>query len=110
MLTLSQLAVRNLADVQLQTLRWLWPGRISLGKLTLLAGDPGLGKSFITIDIAARVSRGDRWPDCPDRTDRGAVVLLNAEDDLADTIRLRLDRAGAYVNPFLVRRFPFSSS
>ena len=37
---------------------WLWPGRVPLGKLTLLIGDPGLGKSFVTLDIAARVSRG----------------------------------------------------
>ena len=40
--------VVNLADVQPESVRWLWPGRFALGKLTLLAGDPGLGKSFLT--------------------------------------------------------------
>jgi RecA-family ATPase len=70
-----------------------------LGKLSLLAGDPGLGKSFITLDMAARVSRGTPFPDCcntPNPT--GGVVLLSAEDDLADTIRPRLDAAGADVD------------
>jgi putative DNA primase/helicase len=85
-----------LANVQPEPLHWLWPGRIPLGKLTLIAGDPGLGKSFVTLDVAARVSSGTPWPDLPDEeTASGSVILLSAEDDLADTIRPRLDAAGA---------------
>jgi hypothetical protein len=77
---------------------WLWPGRIACGKLTLLVGDPGLGKSFLTLDIAARASTGAGWPDIPGaRCDPGGVILLSAEDDAADTIRPRLDAAGADV-------------
>ncbi len=85
----------RLSDVQREQLEWLWPGRIPLGKLTLLAGDPGLGKSFVTLDIAARVSRGGAWPDLPilKRSPAG-VVLLNAEDDLADTVAPRFDLIG----------------
>jgi len=86
----------RLSDVQPELLRWLWPGRIALGKLTLLCGDPGLGKSFVTLDLAARVSSGTTWPDMPLLPNpAGSVVLLSAEDDLADTIRPRLDAAGA---------------
>ncbi|MBU0639064.1 MAG: AAA family ATPase, partial [Planctomycetes bacterium] len=86
----------RLADVQPELLRWLWPGCIALGKLTLLCGDPGLGKSFVTLDLAARVSSGTTWPDLPLLPNpAGSVVLLSAEDDLADTIRPRLDAAGA---------------
>jgi len=82
----------RLADVEPEELAWLWPGRIPLGKLTLLAGDPGLGKSMLTLDIAARVSRGASWPDSPiARSESGSVILLSAEDDIADTIRPRLD-------------------
>ena len=88
--------VTRLADVTAKSLEWVWPGRIPVGKLTLLAGDPGLGKSFVTLDLAARVSRGDSWPDMPLlKQSVGNVVLFNAEDDLADTIAPRLDRAGA---------------
>jgi len=91
--------VTKLADVQPQSIRWLWPQRIALGKLTLIAGDPGLGKSFLTLDLASRVSRGKGWPDDPATTYQpGDVVLLSAEDDLSDTIRPRLDAAGADVN------------
>lgn len=88
----------RVADVQPELVRWLWPGRIALGKLTLLAGDPGLGKSFITLDLAARTSTGSTWPDMPLlKNAPGGVVLLSAEDELADTIRPRLDAAGADV-------------
>lgn len=86
-------AVR-LSDVTPKPVSWLWPGRIPLGRITLLAGRPGIGKSFITMDIASRVSRGTDWPDgspCP----AGSVLLLAAEDDAADTVRPRLDAAGA---------------
>ena len=55
--------VASLVDVQAVDVDWLWPGRIALGKLTLLAGDPGNGKSLLTIDAAARVSCGRPWPD-----------------------------------------------
>jgi hypothetical protein len=87
-----------LADVKAERLRWLWPARIPLGKVSLLFGDPGLGKTFATLDIAARVSRGMPWPDAPgERLAAGGVILLSAEDDVADTIRPRLDAAGADV-------------
>ncbi len=76
-----QAILKMLNNVTREQLEWLWPGRIPLGKLTLLAGDPGLGKSFATLDIAARVSRGERWPDnqpnsdaCDARRPRGPTL------------------------------------
>jgi len=87
--------LRRVSDIAAQELAWLWPGRIPLGKMTLLAGDPGLGKSFVTLDIAARVTRGMRWPDAAPNGQPGSVILLSAEDDAADTIRPRLEAAGA---------------
>ncbi len=87
----------RLSDVQPQEVQWLWPGRIALGKVTIIAGDPGLGKSLATLDMAARVSTGDVWPHETGRAPRGSVILLSAEDDLGDTIRPRLDAAGAAV-------------
>lgn len=86
----------RLADVEAAEVEWLWTDRIPLGRITLVAGRPGCGKSMMTADWAARVSRGRDWPDgtrCP----RGSVLLLAAEDDLADTIRPRLDAARADV-------------
>lgn len=87
----------RLSDVQPERVAWLWPGRIPLGKLTLLDGDPGLGKSTLTLDLAARLSNGDALPGRtrPDLDDLAGTVLLTAEDGLADTIRPRLDAMGA---------------
>lgn len=85
----------RLSEVEPERVAWLWPGRIPLGKVTIVDGDPGLGKStLVEGDIAARVTTGTPWPDgspCP----KGAVVMLTAEDGLADTIRPRLDAHGA---------------
>lgn len=85
----------NLGDVEAQPVRWLWPGRIPLGKPSLVAGDPNIGKSMITTDIAARESRGAAWPDGAANDGPGGVVVLTAEDDLADTVVPRLLAAGA---------------
>jgi hypothetical protein len=79
-----------LAQVAPAAIKWLWSGRIPLGRITLLVGRPGEGKSFLTTYMAARISTGSPWPDgseCP----RGSVILVSAEDDPADTIRPRLD-------------------
>lgn len=88
--------LRCLADVEPREVQWLWPERIPLGRISLLVGRPGEGKSFLTTDMTARVSTGRTWPDgsaCP----CGSVILVSAEDDPHDTIRPRLDAHGADV-------------
>lgn len=87
--------VSRLSDIQPEEIQWLWPGRIALGKLTLISGDPGLGKSLLTTTIAAVVSKGFQWPVDKKEAPVGDVLLLSAEDDPADTIRPRLDAAQA---------------
>jgi RecA-family ATPase len=82
------------SEVEPERVEWLWPGRLPLGKLAVLDGDPGLGKSVVTLDVAARVSAGRELPDGRPCESAG-VVLLSAEDGLGDTIRPRLDAAGA---------------
>jgi len=82
------------ADVDREQVRWLWPDRIPLGKVTVLDGDPGTGKSTLTLTIAAKVTTGSPFPDGT-RPDAGDVILLSAEDDIGDTIRPRLEVAGA---------------
>lgn len=91
----GELEVVRVADVQAELIRWLWPNRFALGKVSLIAGDPGLAKSILTLTMAAHVSRGRPWPvDCT-VCPLGDVLLLSAEDDLADTVRPRLEAAGA---------------
>ena len=91
---------RLLDSVESEQVSWLWPGRIPRGKLTLIDGDPGTGKSAMTMDLAARVSVGRTFPD-DSLCERGGVVLLSAEDGLPDTIRPRLEAAGADLGSIL---------
>lgn len=83
-----------LADVEAKPVEWLWRGRIPAGMLTILDGDPGLGKSLLLKDLAARVSTGRPMPGETERTHAAGVVWLTAEDSLEYTVRPRLDAAG----------------
>ncbi len=87
----------RLADVEPEPISWLWQDRIPFGKLTIIAGDPGLGKSFITLEVAARLSTGTPWPGGGGRPEKGDVIIMTAEDGLADTVRPRLDAMHADV-------------
>ena len=91
----AQLVVRRVSEIDPQPVRWLWPNRIPLGKVTLLAGEPGLGKSQLTCAIAAAVTSGSSWPFDEGRAPSGSVIILSAEDDAADTMRPRLEAASA---------------
>lgn len=90
------------SDVATRELRWLWPGYLPAGKIAMLDGDPGLGKSMVTLAWAAWVTTGRPFPigeqiiraNAPTPVPRG-VVLVCAEDDLADTIVPRLKAARA---------------
>jgi RecA-family ATPase len=84
----------RLADVHPESVSWVWRGFIPIGKVTLLDGDPGLGKSTVTLDLAGRVSCAAPMPDGTPGID-GNVLVLTAEDGLEDTVRPRLDAAGA---------------
>ncbi|HEV3261680.1 MAG TPA: AAA family ATPase, partial [Gemmataceae bacterium] len=84
----------SLTEVAPRDVRWLWPGWIPAGKVTILDGDPGAGKSTVMLDVAARLSRGREMPD-GQQTQAGAVILLTAEDGLDDTVRPRLEAAAA---------------
>ncbi len=92
------LSVIRLSDVMPERVSWLWPGRIPAGKLVTLDGDPSLGKSTLSLAFAAVVTTGGTWPDGTTCHFPGDVILLSAEDGLADTVRPRLDAAGADVS------------
>jgi hypothetical protein len=94
---LSHVSLTRLSDVEPESVSWLWQGYIPRGKLVTLDGDPGLGKSTLALSLAAPVTTGGAWPDGTRCEHPGAVLLLSAEDGLADTVRPRLDAAGADV-------------
>jgi putative DNA primase/helicase len=87
--------IKCFRDLKLEKLTWLWPNRIPLGKLSLIVGDPGIGKSFLSLYMAAQVSTGRSWVDTFGSTSPASVLILTAEDDLADTVGVRLAAAEA---------------
>jgi hypothetical protein len=91
----EDLAVIHADKVKPQRVDWLWPRYIAFRKLTVKDGDPGLGKSVITVDLTARVSTGSPFPDGARPDGAYRVLLLSAEDGVEDTIVPRLVVAGA---------------
>lgn len=90
-----RVVMRRASDIKPESVEWLWRDRLPLGMLSLFAGDPKQGKSFVTMALAAAVSRGAPLPhgDVPDGP--GSVVLMSAEDDASRTIVPRLKSSGA---------------
>jgi RecA-family ATPase len=87
--------LRSFHELVPRPLDWLWPGRLAFGKLAILDGDPGLGKSLVTLDLCARLSTGQPFPDGSSCPDPGNAIVLNAEDGAEDTVRPRLQALGA---------------
>jgi putative DNA primase/helicase len=88
------LKLTRLSDISPKKIDWLWPNVLALGKVSMLVGDPGQSKSLCSIDLCARFTQGNVWPDGAAVGDPGTIIYLNAEDDAADTTRPRFDEAG----------------
>lgn len=92
---LAEIKYKSMSQITPRSINWLWPGRIARGKLSICVGNPGLGKSQVCASLASVVSNGGMWPVDRTQAERGSVVFLSAEDDPEDTIRPRLEAAGA---------------
>lgn len=89
--------VRCMSDVEPEDVEWLWHPYIAFGKLTIIEGDPGVGKSYATCALATAVSNGHGLPSVEPSQPRN-VLMLSAEDGLGDTLRPRLDSMKADVS------------
>jgi putative DNA primase/helicase len=83
------------ADIKPEHVEWLVDQSFPLGMLTVIGGQPGLGKSQISINLAAGVTTGKGLPGTGKFENLGSVIILANEDDASRTIRPRLDAAGA---------------
>ena len=82
--------VRPVSQLTPRRVAWLWQNRLALGKLALLDGDPGLGKSLVALDLCARLSTGRTMPDDSPGIGLANSIVINGEDGPADTILPRL--------------------
>lgn len=82
-------------DVEVESIRWLWEGWLAVGKLHIMAGAPGTGKTTILLSIAAILTVGGHWPDRTRCGNPKNVLIWSGEDDLADTLVPRLLVNGA---------------
>lgn len=90
----SEVMLINGSELKPEPVQWLWNEWLALGKLHILAGAPGQGKTTIALACAATVTQGGRWPD-GSQCDAGNVLIWSGEDDPADTLLPRLLAAGA---------------
>lgn len=85
----------TVSDVERQEVSWLWPGYIPRGRLTIIDGDPGVGKSWLALAIGTAITLGRVLPGQESTGEPEKILLLTAEDAIADTIRPRLEDMGA---------------
>ena len=91
----TELKLIKMSEVQLQEIEWLWFPFIPYGKLTIIQGDPGDGKTNLVLNIAAKLSKGERLDENMNITETVNIIYQTAEDGLADTVKPRLELAGA---------------
>lgn len=84
----------TLDEFEALAVEWFWKDRIPLGALSMLQGDPGLGKSFITAAVAATATIGGAFP-CGQRCEKSHVVFVSTEDDPRKVLRPRFEMMGA---------------
>ena len=91
----TELKMIKMSEVQSQEIEWLWYPFIPYGKLTIVQGDPGGGKTTLILNIAAKLSKGEGLDNDMKLTEPMKIIYQTAEDGLADTVKPRLEKAGA---------------
>ena len=91
----TKLRMIKLSEIQTQEVKWLWFPMIPYGKLTIVQGDPGDGKTTLILNIAAKLSKGEGLDENMKPTEPMNIIYQTAEDGLADTVKPRLEMAGA---------------
>ena len=84
----------SFSSIEPELVMWLWPNFIPRGMISLIAGDPGCGKTWLTLDLACRLSRGLPWPDGSQNPTIGSSIFLNLEDHPRSGLRYRMEYLG----------------
>ena len=90
-----ELHLINMADVEATEVKWLWYPYIPYGKVTIIQGDPGEGKTTLILNLAALLSKGEKLPESEEKSEPINIIYQTAEDGLSDTVKPRLMAANA---------------
>jgi len=93
-LSLGDFRYKSFADIESRPLEWYWFNKIPANSYSQLFGDPDVGKSLVTIYMTSKTTTGKNWPDAKNGI-KGSVALIQFEDTLSDTVKPRLEAAGA---------------
>ncbi len=92
--------LEKMSDIPAKAQGWVWNGVIPEGQVTLLTGEPGVGKSLFAMDVIAQLTRGEHCLTAAAQGEPGQVILFSGEDGIASVVRTRLEAAGAAL-PFV---------
>ena len=98
----TNLKIINMSDVESKEISWLWYPFIPYGKLTIIQGEPGEGKTTLVLNIAAVLSKGQGLDEHMNPEQPLHIIYQTAEDGLADTVKPRLEKAQADCNNIFV--------
>lgn len=98
----TELKMIRMSEIEAQEIKWLWYPFIPYGKLTIVQGDPGDGKTTMILNLAAQLSKGKCFEDGSGIDAPMKIIYQTAEDGLADTVKPRLEKAGADCEQILV--------
>ncbi len=94
----ESIRIVNMKDIQETPIRWLWYGWLPLGKMTILAGTGGCGKTNLSLALTSIVTKGGLFPDGSQCENPGKVLIYSTEDDPADILKPRLIANGADIS------------
>lgn len=100
--TSEMVKILSMDKIQSQEVKWLWYPYIPFGKITIVQGDPGEGKTTFVLNLAAILSTGKHFEESSETGIPLSVIYQTAEDGLADTVKPRLEEAGADCSRILV--------
>jgi len=92
----------TMEDIAVENIDWLWYPYIPYGKITIMHGDGGDGKTFVSLAIASLLTKGGLLPECDEPLEPANVIFQTAEDGYGDTIKPRLMRLGADCSKVIV--------
>jgi putative DNA primase/helicase len=98
----GRIVMAKASEIECTAINWLWPQRIVGDGLTIITGPVGISKSLISVDVAAKVTTGGKWPDGTGHAPLGSVLLFGAEDDAGKVVVPRLAAAGANLDRVFV--------